>query len=145
MDSGRTQSCALRADGTAECWGYNVNSGEEPPPGRFVDVFVGNSHTCGLRESGALTCWGSSNPGRPQEMFAAIADGVHSCGLLVDGTVTCWGFNEFGAADAPSGEFTAISVGWDYSCGVRTDGTIDCWGLQPVLPPPDGVELVRPR
>ena len=37
------------------------------------------------------------------------------------------GDNNWGATDAPSGTFTAVSGGSYHSCAIRTDQTIACW------------------
>ena len=52
----------------------------------------------------------------------------HSCGLRVDGSIDCWGSNPFGQADAPAGEFSALTAGAHHSCGLRDDGSAECWG-----------------
>ncbi|MYG27731.1 MAG: hypothetical protein F4213_17200, partial [Boseongicola sp. SB0677_bin_26] len=39
-----------------------------------------------------------------------------------------WGSNVLGQAGAPSGEFTAVSAGWDHSCGLRANRAVVCWG-----------------
>ena len=62
----------------------------------------------------------------------AVSDGssggsAQSCGLRTKGTITCWGSNRWGAVDAPSGQYTAVSAGGRHPCGLRTDGTITCW------------------
>ncbi|MXW60396.1 MAG: hypothetical protein F4003_01250, partial [Acidimicrobiaceae bacterium] len=52
----------------------------------------------------------------------------HTCGIRTDNTITCWGHNEHRQADAPAGQFTAISAGGSHTCALRTDNTITCWG-----------------
>ena len=57
-----------------------------------------------------------------------------------------WGSHpdwDFGQADAPSGEFTAIAAAGLFSCGLRADGTIACWGREPVVGPPSGVQFTN--
>ena len=39
--------------------------------------------------------------------------------------MVCWGRY----TEAPDGEFTELSAGYDHICGLRTDGTIACWGF----------------
>ena len=56
--------CALRLDGTAECWGSSMESGGgaagdvSPPPGTFLSIATARYYNCGLRPSGAVDCWG---------------------------------------------------------------------------------------
>lgn len=52
----------------------------------------------------------------------------HSCALRSDDTVACWGDNRYGQSEAPSGTFSAVSVGLLHSCALRSDDTIACWG-----------------
>ena len=77
--------------------------------------------------------------------FMAVDAGHdHSCALRIDNTVACWGGNVHGQADAPDGEFKAVSAGGrsdrSHSCGVRADGTVACWGANNVgqTDAPDG-------
>ena len=65
---------------------------------------------------------GGYTPAAPQIFDAVSAGNSHSCGLKIDGTITC-----SGGLDAPSGAFSAVSVG-RASCGLKIDGTITCWG-----------------
>jgi len=51
-----------------------------------------------------------------------------SCGVRIDKTIACWGINLMGQTDAPAGQFTSVSSGFDHSCGILFDHTIECWG-----------------
>ena len=52
------RTCALRVDGTATCWGYDVYGQNEAPTGRFTALSMSGLHACALRADGTLTCWG---------------------------------------------------------------------------------------
>ena len=44
------------------------------------------------------------------------------------GPAICWGWNFDRPVEAPSGKFSAVTIGSLHTCGLRTDGTIACWG-----------------
>ena len=74
MSSGDQQSCAVKSDGTAWCWGIN-NYGElgfgtlDDPltPTAVISsdgwktISTGSSHTCGTRSHGNALCWGRNS------------------------------------------------------------------------------------
>ena len=127
--AGGRHSCALRTDGTIECWRGNWGGeADEPPAGRYSAVTAGSSHSCALRTSGTIACWGNNLVGQadaPDGQFTAVsAGGGHSCALRTSGTIACWGNNNYG----PDGRYSAVAAGWRHSCGLRTNGTITCWG-----------------
>ena len=157
VSTGWDHTCGLRSDGAIECWGSD-NWQTDAPAGRFIAVSAGNHHTCGLRETGEIECWGRNDFGEtdaPSGVFSAVSvgggvpGGGHACGLHEDGAIECWGYNgggEFcgvhvesgeticwenprdGRADAPSGQFRAVSAGGHHTCGLRNTGAIECWG-----------------
>ena len=96
ISTGEAQSCGLREDGTAVCWG-GMLEGEAPPANeRFLSIQTGGRHICGLRTDGTAVCWGSDYKDLlavPQDVrFAAISVGdEYSCGFLDDGSAMCWG------------------------------------------------------
>ena len=128
---GQTHSCALRTDGTIQCWGYNTDGQADGPDGQFSAVSAGGAHTCALQNL-SIDCWGNNDHGQTQQpvgAFRAVSAGPdHSCGLLVGGSIKCWGNNSHGQIDVPSGRFSDVSAGENVSCAVRTDATITCWG-----------------
>ncbi len=106
ISTGTSNTCGLRADGTAICWGENTNGAAFPPRDeRFVAISCGDADTCGLRSDGTFECWGSVTgiPGRnikpalqPGEQFKAISFGAfHVCALRQDGTPLCWGLDDY--------------------------------------------------
>ena len=59
MTSEFSQSCGLKTDGTAVCWGNNSQGQATPPTGvKFVAISSGLAHTCAQRANGSVTCWG---------------------------------------------------------------------------------------
>ena len=71
---------------------------------------------------------GSTTTRRADNSAPSPAGGAHSCGLRTDNTITCWGNRYYRQADAPDGQFSAVTAGPAHSCGLRTDNTITCWG-----------------
>ncbi|MDE0495292.1 MAG: hypothetical protein OXH54_15230 [Acidimicrobiaceae bacterium] len=139
--AGAGHYCALRTDGTVECWGsyYDHVTGQylehaELPEGTFSSVSAGYNHMCGLRTDGTATCWGANTHGQARPPFARVgfsaidAGNHHSCGLGVNGSITCWGANGDGQAVSQVGRFIAVDAGIWHTCGLRRNGSIYCWG-----------------
>ena len=56
LDLGFDHGCAIRADGSAACWGLNTSNQASPPPGTFRQVSGGLLHSCGVRDNGQVVC-----------------------------------------------------------------------------------------
>ena len=54
-------SCALRHNGTAECWGDNSFGQLAAPPNQFKEISAGSTSTCGIDYDNALVCWGNES------------------------------------------------------------------------------------
>ena len=124
-------TCAVKADQTIACWGWNQFGRAEPPAGRFVQVGAGAYFACGLATDGSITCWGSNSGGAllvPDGTFRQISVGSsQACALRNDATLACWGEMAAGPAAAPPGRFIQVSTGSDLTCALREDHTIACW------------------
>jgi len=122
---GDSHSCAVLADATVKCWGYNYDSqlGDGTNTTRNSPVEV-----LGITTAVSI----------------ALSDS-HSCVLLTDGTVECWGRNSYGKlGDGTSTDrnspvkvsgliagitkATSIALGHYYSCALLADATVKCWG-----------------
>lgn len=142
--------CALRPDGSAACWGYDMYIGATLPPAneRFSAISAGDYHVCAIRVAdGSPSCWGAGQPtwdlgqasppggDRPRPWlpedgrFTAISAGsFYVCALRPDGAPVCAGRGDFGGGGPPSNErLTAVSVGAGHTCGLRRDGSPICW------------------
>jgi hypothetical protein len=97
LAAGANYVCALRADGTPDCWARSMISLPRFPPGSYVRLSYGSSATpwCVLRGSGGMTCWASVDTleNSPQVGFIDIAPNGLPCGLTVDRRVNCWGLS----------------------------------------------------
>ena len=128
VSAGGAHTCAIRGDGTAECWGDDRGGQATPPSGPFTAVSAGRRHSCGLRPGGAVECWGSSgNVYSPESVMAS------GCLTPAASAADCRGgyYRYPQHPPPPEGEYTAISAGWDFTCGVRLDGALKCWGKLP--------------
>lgn len=76
ISAGAEHACAVRADGTAACWGRN-NQG-----------MIGDNSTTDRRQPTLVS--GLNNATR------IGANVSHSCAILADGTARCWGLNTSG-------------------------------------------------
>ena len=164
ISSGSYHACALREDGTIDCWlnevdaDYEYDHDQDTPPidDGFVSITSGRYHSCALRENGTAECWGRDKEGQskaPQdETFISIHSGVsamHTCGLRHDGSIVCWGARgsqyDYGQASPPHGTgFSSITAGFAHTCAVNENDQLECWGgsrggrsFEPVpIPPP---------
>jgi alpha-tubulin suppressor-like RCC1 family protein len=128
VSAGGFQTCALRSDGTVECWGSD-SSGQlgngNPLTNSSTPVIVsgltnvtqiaaGKYHTCALRNDGTVWCWGENAYG--QLGNSSTTDSSTPVEVLgVGGTGHLTGVTEIDA----DGQFT---------CALINDGTVRCWG-----------------
>src|SRR5688572_30423722 len=134
------QSCALRSDGEAECWGVNGASGRATPPmGPFIALSNAMNYTCALRGDGAAACWGSDfsyNARPPAGAFTALASSLYvTCAIKarttpwspLESNVQCW--NERGGPSLipPAAPYVAITGGSHHFCSLTGEGLADCW------------------
>ena len=147
MSSGSYHSCALRDDGTIDCWQGGISEvdyGQATPPDDtgFVSITSGRYHSCALRENGTTECWGSNSDGQlippRNETFISIHSGVsalHTCGLRHNRSIACWGViggqYDYGQASPPHGTgFLSISSGFSHTCAISQNSQTVCWGAE---------------
>ena len=120
-----TQICALRTNGRAYCWGYNMygelgnNTSQYSISITPSEIFgnhsdwtsikTANNISCGIRNGGILYCWGRND-------FGQLGDGttiLRNRPVPVFGGVNDWV------------DYTLFSMG---GCGIRSDNKTYCWG-----------------
>ncbi|MFM7259333.1 MAG: dockerin type I domain-containing protein [bacterium] len=135
-------AAALRADGTAVCWGRNVDGECNAPTGPFRQIAAGGEYrgfTVGLRPDGTLESWGYNGNGErtvPTTRVDQVVVGIyHGIGLVAD---QCPGdITNNGIVDAI--DLAAILTSWGTSGGgefdadANRDGLVDAQDLALVL------------
>ncbi len=133
---GERFTCVRRTDGTAWCWGYNVDG--ELGLGFFSNM---PPNATNVSTPTQVTTLGSD----VAEVSCGKADG---CAVKTDGTLWCWGSDGFGQlGDGQSGyaenatprpvtqlgqEVASGLAGWLMTCAVLKDHSLSCWGLEGV-------------
>ncbi len=142
VDAGWDHVCALRMDGTVECWGDLHFSEREPrtPEGIFTQIVAGNDSSCGIQADGYARCWdgfghvGAVREGKIQQIHTFSQPGI--CWLNEDGSVGCGG----DANSTHSGPFKLVTSGYNFFCALNADDEVVCrsFGGSATSQPPGG-------
>jgi alpha-tubulin suppressor-like RCC1 family protein len=146
ISTGKNHACAVVADGTVKCWGYN-------PLGQLGNGLVGNGSSSTFKYTGPTnaTQFGTNNK------MVAAGDSM-TCVLKNTGAVLCVGYNAYGqlgnnsttdsvTAVTPVGLSSGvakIATGTNTTCAVMTDGTAKCWGTNRFGQVGDGTNVNKP-
>ncbi len=127
---GHNHACAIRADGSAWCWGSNLHgdlgdgAGEDQVRPRRVSgsggwrqLSAGSSVTCGTKHDGSLWCWGAGGDG---QLGIGATQGPHGTVRASDQYVP--------ARVGSDVRWRNVSVGTHSTCGTLADGSGWCWG-----------------
>lgn len=123
VTAGGRHTCAVAADGSMRCWGWNPFGGlgdgttiDRPAPvaviglsGAVVAESAGPYHTCAVTTAGAVQCWGGNQYGQ-------LGDGTTTHRLA---PVTVVGL-ESGVA--------AVAASFYHTCALTEGGAVLCWG-----------------
>jgi alpha-tubulin suppressor-like RCC1 family protein len=128
INAGFNHTCALKANGSATCWGSNVSGelGDGTTATRVISTAV-----IGLTDAVAISAGGNSVEGTY----------ARTCALKANGSVACWGDKSYDntgnsgiqnqltpALIAGITNTAALSAGGDHICALRNNGSIACWG-----------------
>ena len=140
---GGIHACAVLADTTVWCWGWNAD-------GELGDGTKGSNRTTPVQVLGLKD-------------VVQLALGLdHSCARLTDGTARCWGSNTHGQLGdgttiqrltpvpvvLPSGtellaDIVDLHAGYDFSCALVASGDVYCWGWNDLGQLGDGTKVDR--
>jgi alpha-tubulin suppressor-like RCC1 family protein len=123
LTAGGGDTCGVKTDDTAWCWGYNY-SGQ-----------LGNATNVG-------TVTPNPTPAQVAGAWNSLDAGTHhTCGVKTDNTAWCWGGNLYGEVGPGTdvgppnptptqvpGAWSSLTTGDGHTCGVKTDNTAWCWG-----------------
>ena len=131
FDGSSMHMCALAQDGSAHCWGSNLN-------GQIGNGTVGGNVTTPQPVVGGHTFIDVAAGGKGYNGVS------HSCAIDTAGQAWCWGVNDVGQlglnelTTTESGTplqvqqgalvFTQITASWEQTCALASDGTPYCWG-----------------
>ena len=161
ITAGGSHTCGLRTNGTIDLLGHGTIAlaQTDVPAGQYTAVIdSGGKHACGLarrrhhRPAGDRTT-AAGRLTRPSGQYRRHQPpaNMNSCALRTDGTIKCWGVEpdesgdcvDSGQADAPEGQYSAISAVGSRTCGLRADGTATCWSAE--LPKDSFMAAIAPR
>lgn len=132
LSAGFSHVCALRPDGSVDCWGDNSNGQAVDQPGPYVQVSAGYLYTCALTPSGAVECWGINNAGQaddqPGPYLQVNATYNYTCALTPIGALDCWGNTALSGVGDQPGPYTQFIPGVFQACAIKPSGSVDCWG-----------------
>jgi alpha-tubulin suppressor-like RCC1 family protein len=143
--AGLRHTCAVLADTTVKCWGWNSRT-DDPVAITGAGGQVGDGTTIDrLTPVTVVSSAGSTDP--LSGVGAVTAGWFHTCALMLDGTVRCWGTNDqgqlgdgtttssttpvtvlAGSGAGPVSDVTAIAAGDLRTCALLADSTVTCWG-----------------
>ncbi|HWB80873.1 MAG TPA: hypothetical protein VG755_38185 [Nannocystaceae bacterium] len=125
-------TCALRSNGTAVCWGGNsygqigdgTYTASDVPVAvsgltNAVAIDASRYHVCALGSGGQVKCWGSN-------VYGQLGNGSSGNGAKSNVPVTV---RTGGLLNPPLNGVVAISAGSFHGCAVIAGGAVRCWGL----------------
>jgi alpha-tubulin suppressor-like RCC1 family protein len=126
LAAARASTCALREDGSAWCWGRNVEGQlgngttttetravrvDTSASGTFVELAAAGNHVCAVGTVGRGYCWGSNTYGQ-----------------LGDGTTTDRLVPTAVSNAALPARTLSFATGNRHTCASTVEGTLHCWG-----------------
>jgi hypothetical protein len=138
VDAGEFDMVAMRADGTAVCWGMTTEVPPLPPGMTYLKVSAGGSlGSVALRSDGEIVSWGSQPMTLPSPPPGLTYVDVNQTGfgtiltLRSDGAVAGFrGLTQYNAPLLPRGvSYVRVGKGWSFwnLAEVRSDGNLEEW------------------
>ncbi len=136
--AGRTESFALKRDGTVVGWGKGALSDVPAGLTNVIAISAGRgfvSHGVALKRDGFVAAWGQGNPpptGLSNVVAIAASDETGAnVALKADGTVVEWAVRGVDyVSTVPDGlsNVVAVSAGGGQRLALKRDGTVIGWG-----------------
>ena len=124
--AGSSHSCAILADKTVKCWGYNGSGqlgdgtwAQNPRPVAVsgltgaTQLALGSSHSCALVTGATAKCWGYNGSGQ-------LGDGTFSTSGVPVKVRSLTGVKQ-------------IASGASHTCALVTGGKVKCWATTPLV------------
>ena len=123
LTAGVEHTCALTANGSVLCWGWNWHGQ--------------------LGDGTGVDRWTPIQPyGLDSNVTALAAGGIHTCAVKSDVGTLCWGSNSAGELGDGTyekrymptpvvglgGDVASVTAGGNHTCAVTADGGLVCWG-----------------
>ena len=127
--AGDSHTCALLADQSVTCWGWNkrgqlgnttnnLTDTPNPTPTAVAGVngatqlAAGKHHTCALLADQGVTCWGGNRFGQLGNVTNNLTDNANPTPTAVAGLTGV----------------TQLAAGENHTCALLSDQTVTCWG-----------------
>lgn len=127
VSAGVDHTCALKQDGTAWCWGFNM----------YAQLGIGSTNGYIPTEVKNPTQVSSI-----KEVIELSAHGMYTCAIQKNQAVWCWGDNVVSSKDysqADVGGSTPVAIGTLVdvvslagTCAIKEDGGVWCWNGSPI-------------
>ena len=133
---GQFTTCACRRDGTAWCWGRNIEgelgtgaaSATSTTPVQVpgitdcVQITGGANHTCARHADGTVSCWGSNASGQLGQL---ASNPTTTCTESSGAKIPCLP----SPAQVPNlANVADVGAGEQHTCVRKADRTVACWG-----------------
>jgi alpha-tubulin suppressor-like RCC1 family protein len=129
VNGGWEHTCALKSNGSAVCWGNNLNGelGDGTTVTRTISTAViGMTDAVAISAGGNGAGFNNDHRGR-------------TCALKANGSTVCWGDKSYAISGSGLVQATptvvagltdtaALSMGSGHTCALKTSGAIVCWG-----------------
>jgi alpha-tubulin suppressor-like RCC1 family protein len=141
-------TCAVKTDGTVQCWGTNFDSqsstttlgGVMGSPttlagiSNVASLSLGNGHACALKTDATVACWGT--------YYRYATNNTATLIRTTPVTVSDYTLSTV-ASSAPLTNVLAVSSGIDHTCALKDDGRVFCWGWNSSGQLGDGLNVDR--